>query len=118
MRLVHSPTFVALLLFTFFYSGSILYCRYFLNRDPGSVFFDESKAYTREYSKYRQEQAERFIIDDVERTDRTFPKASPDAKICVAIPTVNRGGFEYITVCLQRPALFEAWNEYWRTNLR
>jgi hypothetical protein len=98
-------------------------------RDPGSIFFDENRAYERWYSQWRDHQAELFWLgaeSAVARLDaaghengsvatdkKVMPgfggtinrlsvgKVGPEPEICVAFMTVERKGIkkQYIDVC-------------------
>lgn len=68
-------------------------------RDPGSIFFQPSTAYQREYSIIRQEQAEGYI--DWASTNETAASSSlrsrEEKQLCVGIPSVGRDGTRYLT---------------------
>lgn len=94
--LVISPALVAFLVL---YTLVALYCSLAFYRDPTSLFFDPSKAYEREYSSFRQHQAERFIdsaaLAPFVRSDNTT-----QPPLCVGIATVARAGERYFRVAV------------------
>lgn len=97
MTLLRHPGVRAVLVFLFIFSATILYCKNHFYRDPGSAFFDRTRAFVREYSDYRQRQTEDFIRH-VEKNSTTFTKAGPKPDVCATFLTVSRGEVDYITV--------------------
>ena len=69
-------------------------------RDPGSVFFDKSRAYEQRYSKHRIAQAYDFIekLEVVNEQRPTRTKAGPSPRLCLSLSTVNRDGSTYLEV--------------------
>ena len=63
-------------------------------RDPLSIFFDESRAYTRWYSVLREQQARQFIDATSQAvaagTGDEPVKAGPEPRICASFTTVSR----------------------------
>jgi hypothetical protein len=86
-----SPALVA---FFIIYVLLVIYCRLAFYRDPTPLFFDPSVAYRRQYSRFRQHQAEEFIESASEtsflRSDNTTLPS-----LCVGIATVARDGERY-----------------------
>ncbi|KAI4764759.1 hypothetical protein E4T52_03166 [Aureobasidium sp. EXF-3400] len=73
---------------TFVWLAAVLYCKASFYRDPGSAFFDESRAFVREYSSYREKQSLSFLEEVPERSR----KASESANICAVFLSVKRIG--------------------------
>lgn len=105
-----SPAFRLLLAFFLSFSLFTLYGRFHFYRDPGSVFYDQSRAFERKYSLLRQtqvEQARHAVKADAEAhnglepsTFRPNDRASPE--LCVSMTTVKRDGLErqYVEVSI------------------
>lgn len=78
-------------------------------RDPGSIFFDQNRAYERWYSQWRQFQADTFIAKAeadvtgaVEKIGAQFDKAGTHPSICATFVTVKRNvEKQYIEVDLR-----------------
>jgi hypothetical protein len=69
-------------------------------RDPGSVFFDETRAFEQQYSHFRKTQV-RQLIDDLEAnaTQGIYPEVSgTNASLCVALSSVSRKSSSYLEV--------------------
>jgi hypothetical protein len=79
------------LLLTFYTYGSL-----YFYRDPGSVFFDQSRAFERRYSNQRKEEAAVFrdealrSLKDNKKTSKPW-KAGSAPSICGVVITVARG---------------------------
>ncbi|KAI4850108.1 hypothetical protein E4T44_02938 [Aureobasidium sp. EXF-8845] len=73
---------------TFIWLIAILYCKINFYRDPGSAFFDENRAFTRDHSAYREEQSVKFL----ERFSEHPQKASASPSLCAAFLSVKRTG--------------------------
>lgn len=97
MKLFRLPGVRVVLVFLPFYSALILYCKYNFYRDPGSVFFDATRAFIREYTEFREQQAENFIRH-VEHNLTTLTKSGPKPDVCATFVTVKRADVDYITV--------------------
>lgn len=106
-----SPSLVA---FFVFYALLVTYCRLAFYRDPTSLFFDPSKAYRREYSFFRQRQAERFI-ESVATAPFLRSDNSTQPPLCVGIATVAREGARYFRVSVG--ALLQGLTEAERQNI-
>lgn len=66
-------------------------------RDPGSLFFDPDYGYQPQYSVIRQQQAETFISQQSSSNLVNDKDLTTEGKLlCVAIPTVARGGAQYL----------------------
>ncbi|KAF2493687.1 hypothetical protein BU16DRAFT_464268 [Lophium mytilinum] len=87
-----------LLTITILFSACILYGHGHFYRDPGSVFFDESRAYGRWYTAFRENQAAALITEVEaqgallgENADNMgFTKARYNASMCATFLTVRR----------------------------
>lgn len=86
-----SPALVA---FFIIYVFLVIYCRLAFYRDPTSLFFDPSVAYHRQYSSFRQHQAEKFI-DSASETGFLRSDNTTLLSLCVGIATVARDGERY-----------------------
>jgi hypothetical protein len=66
--------------------------------DPGSVFFDETRAFERLYSTHREHEVRQFI-DEV-RSDLSDPilHAKSGPRICASFLSVKREGDQYLPV--------------------
>ena len=65
---------------------AFVYCKTHFFRDPGSAFFDEERAFTREYSAYREEQSMSFF----EEASENATKASESPSLCAVFMSVKR----------------------------
>jgi hypothetical protein len=71
-------------------------------RDPGSIFFDPSRAYERFYSSIRETEAKQSM-DAYTAGNSVFPSSDPQFKpsICASLLTVARPiEHQYIYACL------------------
>lgn len=71
-------------------------------RDPGSIFFDPSRAYDRFYSSVREAEAKQSM-DVYTAGSSTFPSPDPEIKpsICASFLTVARSvEHQYVYACL------------------
>lgn len=95
------PGVPALLLFLLLFSLACLYGSTSFYRDPGSVFFDPSRAYERSYSLRRESEATQFRHAFEQQLQGTSNKADVasihnvtkvghNPKLCVAFVTVAR----------------------------
>lgn len=94
-HLIHlSGRSIAVICFIALYICATKYCQLRFYRDPTSLFFDPSRAYTPSYSSVRSQEAHAFI--ESASTD-TFNKtvASLTPKLCVGIASVARDGARY-----------------------
>ncbi|KAK5682089.1 hypothetical protein LTS10_005214 [Elasticomyces elasticus] len=66
-------------------------------RDPGSVFFDKTRAYEQRYSQYRKAETEQAIdqYSSLEPEDG-HGKAGPNATLCIGISSVKRQHSQYL----------------------
>ena len=85
----------------------VLYGQTHFYRDPGSIFFDELRAFQREYTVYREQEANVYIQSVKDGKDRLFPKAGTSPSICASFITVKRDGEQYIEVLSL--SLFFSW---------
>jgi hypothetical protein len=91
-----SGPFQLLSVFAFFYLAVIVYCRTHLYRDPTSLFFDPSVAYTPAYSAFRRNQADEFVRRAAVNPLQTKVNTSERPRLCVGIASVPRKGAEYL----------------------
>jgi len=73
----------------------ILYARAHFYRDPGSIFFDKTRAYEQVYSHHRLLETEEFIRT-AKKEASEYQKASNNATLCVAISSVKRQRTNYL----------------------
>lgn len=78
----------------FIWLMAFLYCKTYFYRDPGSAFFDESRAFTREYSAYREKQSVSFL----EAASENATKASESPSLCAVFMSVKRTGEQPLDV--------------------
>lgn len=74
---------------------AVWYARSHTYRDPGSAFFDSTRAYDRRYSAYRLAETQNFIDS---RAHQTLGKAGQNATMCVALTSVKRERTQYLEV--------------------
>jgi hypothetical protein len=70
-------------------------------RDPGSIFYDPKRAYTRKYTNFRLKEVSDFIVQQTSDSNRGTEdalKGGNDSRICVHFATVKRDGEQYIEV--------------------
>lgn len=98
-RLTSIPGLRALLLFIVAITLSWQYAKASFYRDPGSRFYDESRAFTRWYSAQREFEGDMFIntalvaanaIHDHENGTHGFAKAGVTPSMCASFATVGR----------------------------
>ncbi|KEQ68078.1 hypothetical protein M436DRAFT_77137 [Aureobasidium namibiae CBS 147.97] len=65
---------------------AFVYCKTHFYRDPGSAFFDEERAFTRQYSAYREEQSTTFF----EEASANATKASESPSLCAVFMSIKR----------------------------
>lgn len=79
----------------------VLLARASFYRDPGSVFFDESRAYEKEYSQHRIKEVEHFVASfDTSNKEpaEPHPKRPSGPDLCISIASVKRNDMQYIEV--------------------
>lgn len=81
---------------TIVWLSAFLYCKTHFFRDPGSAFFDESRAFTREYSAYREEQSIKFF----EGASDNATKAAKSPSLCAVFMSVKRTGKQPLDVSI------------------
>lgn len=85
---------VVLAAFLFFVSTATLYGRLHFYRDPGSIFFDQSRAFERHYSTYRENQAHAFTSRTKARQTlgqtSKGPTAGDNPRMCMVLLTTAR----------------------------
>lgn len=104
------PNFLkAILLSGSIFSLALLYGWSHFYRDPGSVFFDQSRAFETKYSLHRQREAAAYFDNitaslqylENEEVSGGFMKAGPEPRICVTFLTVARNtDKQYIDVII------------------
>ena len=68
--------------------------------DPGSMFFDESRAFERRYSSFREREIRQYI-NNLASTPSTEPlQAGLNPSICASFLSVKRNGEQYLPVPL------------------
>jgi hypothetical protein len=107
MSLLQTPWVRTLLTFTVLFLITLSYCRYHFYRDPGSAFYDEDRAFEREYSAYREREAEKYIEQVSSSSgNHQIAKAGPHPKICATFVSVKRDGKQYLPVSKIRDHIF------------
>ena len=97
------PGVRTLLAFLFIYCLALQYGRTHFYRDPLSVFFDQSRAYTRWYSAFREQQANEYIETvAAAKGDGEITKVGPWPAVCANFMTTKRNGPQYIEVWMRR----------------
>ncbi|KAK5046183.1 hypothetical protein LTR84_008640 [Exophiala bonariae] len=92
MRTHELPGLRALLSYVLLVSGFLLYGQATFYRDPGSLFFDESRAFERQYSSYREREV-RDYINDLDSTISTKSlRAGLNPSVCASFLSVKRNG--------------------------
>lgn len=86
-------------------------------RDPTSIFFRPSQAYTRDYSDVRWKQGETFLSNLTDHNDSSRPTPSHPLtpEICIGMPSVARKGARYLRSALA--SLLEGLSETERNRL-
>lgn len=80
-------------------AGAVFYARSHSYRDPGSIFFDEVRAYEERYSKHRKTEVEKLIDLFTGSGIQTWQtKAGRSPRLCVAISSVARAHTQYLEV--------------------
>lgn len=92
------PGVRTLFAFLLIYYLALQYGRTHFYRDPLSVFFDQSRAYTRWYSAFREEQANKYIEAVSTENAREYTKVGPQPAVCANFMTTKRNGPQYIEV--------------------
>ncbi|KAL8709854.1 MAG: hypothetical protein Q9220_005470 [cf. Caloplaca sp. 1 TL-2023] len=95
-HLLTTSTGRTLLTFTLFYLLLIQYSRQTFYRDPTSIFFSPSRAYSHIYSIHRQQQAKTFIQNANTSSYNTSRPLSGVPTMCIGIATVERPGEQYV----------------------
>ena len=90
-----------LLLSLLFLTCAIWYAKTHFYRDPGSAFFDPSRAYEQRYSLTRKAEVQRFIESQSSTANNTpdsHAESSKGAALCVGISSVRRTEEQYLEV--------------------
>jgi hypothetical protein len=74
--------------------AAMWYCKTNFYRDPGSAFFDEKRAFAREYSMHRKAQSISFL----EKVSEHSSKAAESPSLCATFLTVKRTGEQPLNV--------------------
>lgn len=97
-RVLNIPVIRATLVLGGVFLFCVLYGKRHFFRDPGSVWYDESRAFDRAYSAWREHEARNYIKDVSEKIavdpSHEFTKGLPNATICASFLTINRPGIE------------------------
>lgn len=94
------PLLRKLLLCLFILTSAIWYGKTHFYRDPGSRFFDKSRAYEQRYSLHRKSEASAFIDQQKSLSDTgKAAKAGGNASLCVTFSSVKRQKMQYVEVC-------------------
>jgi N-Acetylglucosaminyltransferase-IV (GnT-IV) conserved region len=96
-----SPTGRALLGFLCFYIVLIVYCQKHYQHDPGSKFFDPRTAYEPRYTVQRQDEANTFMHEAIDRLSTNkgnvpFKASSANKTMCVGITSLRRPTEQYL----------------------
>lgn len=78
---------------------AIWYAKTHFYRDPGSAFFDRTRAYEQRYSQFRKAEVQQFIdsYGGLAHDDSSAPGgASSNATLCVAFSSVRRQHAQYL----------------------
>ncbi|RMZ75820.1 hypothetical protein DV737_g5126, partial [Chaetothyriales sp. CBS 132003] len=94
-RFLLSPPVLFCGIFAIFYLFILWNLHFICARDPTSFFFDAGRAYEKEYSLKRIEEAER-CLQDANRLGRPERSAGQVPKLCVGVATVARRGEQYV----------------------
>ena len=103
VEIIKSSASTTLLLFMFIYFLLFQYCRLNFYRDPGSRFYNETRAFEVGYSEYRSAQAHSFI--EAANTSESWdsPKAGRNPSVCAALVTIRRDSQNFLEVDSQLP---------------
>jgi len=98
MRLFSVPwlrtLFVYVVLFTIF----LFYGQTSFYHDPGSIFFDETRAFERLYSTHREHEVRQFINEVRSNLSGPTIHAKSEPRICASFLSVKREGDQYLPV--------------------
>ena len=98
-RMLHIIAVRVLICFVVALCMALAYGSTHFYRDPGSVFFDRSRAYGRFYSQYREQQAKNYVNQLANTQNKTqTAKAGDSPKICATFLTAKREGEQVIEV--------------------
>ncbi|KAI5267429.1 hypothetical protein E4T47_08044 [Aureobasidium subglaciale] len=95
MLTAKSPALYVFLTASLFWMTAFWYCSAHFFRDPGSAFYDGSRAFNRLYSSVREGQATRFLESPVALT-----KASRSASLCASFQSVRREGQQSLDLAI------------------
>ncbi|PYI00705.1 hypothetical protein BO78DRAFT_434191 [Aspergillus sclerotiicarbonarius CBS 121057] len=89
------PTGLLFCMFGILYLLSISYYRSASSRDPTSYFFDPHRAYEKQYSAHRIQEAKSFLSQASNFPSPANPRSTPPT-VCVGIVTVRRRREQYV----------------------
>lgn len=89
-RFLNAPALRALFCLSLLLTTSYLYAKKNFYRDPGSAFYDESRAFDRRYSAFREQQANEWLKTVADGTAPEPILADQNATICASFLTVPR----------------------------
>ncbi|KAK3698298.1 hypothetical protein LTR37_017006 [Vermiconidia calcicola] len=92
-----SPTARVIYFFAGFFFLLVLVAQHKAWRDPGSVFFDPSRAYDFQYSNVRLRQAYEYLAEAANQPFHRSPTISQeDVALCVGVASIARNGARYL----------------------
>lgn len=93
------PLFCKVFVGLFLIGCATWYARTHFYRDPGSRFFDKSRAYEQKYSQYRKAEVQTFVEQITNSTAHLAPNEQvSNRSLCVTIPSVRRRYTQYVEV--------------------
>lgn len=98
MHLHRIPWFRTTLLYVIAIALFFLYGQSKFYRDPGSIFFDEDRAYERRYSAYRQAEIDEFQSQVSRRDHQPRAVQGVEPSIRASFLSVKRQGSQYLPV--------------------
>ena len=96
MKFLEVPWLRTLLVYLLLVSAFLLYGRYSFYRDPGSMFYDDSRAFERRYSSYREHEVKGFMKELASSTSTNSTHAGPKPSVCASFLSVKREGEQYL----------------------
>lgn len=98
MRIYELPGFRALLAYVFLVSAFLLYGQSSFYHDPGSMFFDEARAFERRYSSYREREIKDYMSNLTSSWSIKPAQAGLQPSVCASFLSVKRDGEQYLPV--------------------
>lgn len=101
-RIFNAPAIRALLVLSLIFTCCFYYAKTHFFRDPGSAFYNESRAFDRRYSAWREQESRAYLKKLSEAPkEQEYLKSGDNATICATFLTVNRPGIEqYLDVSI------------------